>query len=165
VACGDKEATSLEEQAQSIDKLLICPVCPAETIDQSQVPLAKDMQLFVRERLAQGWTKQQILDYFSAPERYGSRVLAEPPKSGASLTVWIVPPAIVLIGALIVFLVIRSMSSPRTYVPDESVPTDEELAPYLARVDAELAARTEAPPGRMNQESGSTASDSGLSHG
>ena len=92
-ACSSSQTMTLEEEAQSIDKLLMCPFCPAETIDQAQVPQAKEMQAFVRERLAQGWTKQEILDYFSSPERYGPRVLAEPPKSGPTLAVWLLPPA------------------------------------------------------------------------
>ena len=28
---------SLEEKAQAIDRMIMCPVCPAETIDQAQV--------------------------------------------------------------------------------------------------------------------------------
>ena len=91
-SCGEDRPPTLEERAQSIDKRLICPYCPAETIDQAQVPQASEMRAFVREKLAEGWTDQQILDYFSAPERYGTRVLAEPPKSGSTLIIWLLPP-------------------------------------------------------------------------
>ena len=37
-----------ETIAQGIDKMLMCPVCPSETIDQSQVPLAGQMRAMVR---------------------------------------------------------------------------------------------------------------------
>ena len=43
-----------EEEALSIDRMLICPVCPAETIDQAQVELSKQMRRIVREMLAEG---------------------------------------------------------------------------------------------------------------
>ena len=35
---------NLEAIAQGIDKSLICPICPSETIDQAQVELAKQMR-------------------------------------------------------------------------------------------------------------------------
>ena len=149
VACGSDTPPSLEEQAQSIDKLLMCPVCPAETIDQAQVPLARDMQAFVREKLAEGWTKRQILDFFSAPERYGPGVLAEPPKSGANLTIWVVPPIGVVLGAVGIFFTVRSMQRRRADASEEEDLSDEELEPYLAQVDAELEARF--PTGPYNQ--------------
>ena len=53
-ACTGGTELSLEERAQSIDKSLICPVCPGETIDQAQVELAYQMRSVVREKLAAG---------------------------------------------------------------------------------------------------------------
>lgn len=135
-ACGTEPTGSREEQAQAIDKLLMCPVCPAETIDQAQVPLARDMKAFVREKLAEGWTKQQILDYFSAPERYGPSVLAEPPKSGVNLIVWVIPPIALLFGAAIVVYAVRLMSRTEMKHPPDT--SDETLGPYLAQVDLAL---------------------------
>lgn len=108
-SCNVNEPSSLEERAQAIDKQLMCPFCPAETIDQAQVPQARDMRQFVRDKLSEGWTDQEILDYFSAPERYGTKVLAKPPKSGANLLIWIVPPAGLSIGGLLVLLIVNSM--------------------------------------------------------
>lgn len=144
-ACSAKEPPSLEEQAQNIDKQLICPVCPAETIDQAQVPLAQDMRTFIREKLAQGWTKQQILDYFSAPERYGLSVLSEPPKTGANLILWVVPPIGVLLGLLLVFSTIRAMQRRRPCIVDVS-PEDAKLESYLRRIDREMKDGNKSPP-------------------
>jgi cytochrome c-type biogenesis protein CcmH len=89
VACGNSDTPSLEEQAYSIDRSLICPVCPGETIDQAQVELARQMRLTVREKLAEGWSRERILQFFV--DRYGEAVLAEPRKSGFNLVAWIVP--------------------------------------------------------------------------
>ena len=66
-ACGGGRQPSLEERAQSIDKSLICPVCPGETIDQAQVQLAHQMRDVVRENLAEGWSRERILDFFGRP--------------------------------------------------------------------------------------------------
>lgn len=150
-SCGEERTPTLEERAQSVDKQLICPYCPAETIDQAQVPQAREMRAFVREKLAEGWTEQQILDYFSAPERYGLRVLAEPPKSGSTLTIWLLPPAVLLLAGIILFFVLRSMKKPP---PPETTPPSlsqtpsngEKITEYLERVDAEIAARNPSSP-------------------
>ena len=161
-ACSSSQTMTLEEEAQSIDKLLMCPFCPAETIDQAQVPQAKEMQAFVRERLAQGWTKQEILDYFSAPERYGPRVLAEPPKSGPTLTVWLLPPAGFLLGGILVFFTIRAMMKRTATQSSEPDPEKSDMDPYLARIDVEIKARsqtTQKSPGAKNPRNNAGSKD------
>ncbi len=132
-------ALTLEEQAQGIDKSLMCPVCPGETLDQSQVEAAKQMRSLVREKLGAGESRQQILDYFVA--RYGEDVLAAPPKNGANLIAWVVPGAGLAAFGTVLFLVLRAMRSrrrPGTSMPTYPQLTDEELKPYLARVDEEM---------------------------
>lgn len=44
-----------EAEAYAINQLIMCPVCPAETIDQAQVPIARQMRQIVRE----SWLKEQ----------------------------------------------------------------------------------------------------------
>ena len=83
------QGTYDEAEAQGIDEMLMCPVCPAESIDQAQVPLARQMRQRVREMLAEGASRQDILDYFA--DRYGQNVLASPPKSGFNLLAWVLP--------------------------------------------------------------------------
>ena len=130
---------SLKEQALEINQNLMCPVCPGETIDQSQVELAKQMRVQVREKLAAGESRSQILDYFVA--RFGEDVLAAPPKQGAHLLAWVVPGVGLTTFGVVLFLVLRSMRSSRS---PEAAPrmgpllTDDELKPYLSRVDEEM---------------------------
>ena len=133
---------TLERRAQALDKSLICPICPGETIDQSQVALAKQMQVAVRDMLADGSNEREIQDFFV--ERYGESVLAAPRKEGFSLMVWVVPPLGMAGGLVALFFVVRAMSRrPRqrrvTAVSDGSAaPDDPELAPYLEIVDREM---------------------------
>ena len=135
---GQATELSLEQQAQEMDRSLMCPVCPSETVDQSQVPLAKQMRAMVREKLATGESRQQILDFFV--ERYGENVLAAPPKTGFNIVVWLMPGAGMLAAAVALVFVLRAMRS--SHPSMESIPTDpssgEDLTPYLARVDEEL---------------------------
>ena len=76
--------SELDQRAQSLDRSLICPICPGETIDRSQVQLANQMQVIVREQIRDGRSDQEIQQFFV--DRYGERVLASPPKEGLNLT-------------------------------------------------------------------------------
>ena len=128
-------AQELEERVQACNRTLMCPVCPAETIDQSQVELAREMRAIVRQRLEAGETCAQVQAFFV--ERYGESVLAAPPREGFNLVAWVVPPAVVAGGALGLLLVLRAMrhgpSAPPTPAPAGG------LDPDLAAVDRELA--------------------------
>jgi cytochrome c-type biogenesis protein CcmH len=136
-----------EAEAHAIDRQLMCPVCPAQTIDQAHVALAQQMRGTVREMLAQGATRQEILDFFA--DRYGPDVLAAPPKSGFNLVAWVFPP--IGVGAALVagFFVLRYMSVRRAASPagdgvEHGAP--EDLIPYLEMVDRQLDLKTEPKP-------------------
>ena len=128
-----------EAEAQSIDRMLMCPVCPAQTIDQTEVPLAKQMRAQVRELLASGATRKEVLDWFAAPERYGPGVLAEPPRSGYNLIAWIVPGVIVAAALAGGLLTLRAMRRRTDESPPDATGEADELQPYLAAVDRDLA--------------------------
>ena len=128
-----------EAEAQAIDRMLMCPVCPAQTIDQTEVPLAKQMRAQVRELLASGATRDQVLSWFAAPERYGPSVLAEPPRSGFNLIAWIVPGVVViaaLTGGVLTLRTMRRRSDGGD--GDASADETEDLRPYLSAVDRDL---------------------------
>ena len=124
--------------------MLMCPVCPAQTIDQTEVPLAKQMRAQVRELLASGATREEVLAWFSAPERYGPSVLAEPPRSGFYLIAWIVPGVVVVVALVGGLLTLRAMRGRRVNDGEDPVTSDgDELQPYLAAVDRDLALDTD----------------------
>ena len=151
----------MEREAQAIDKMIMCPVCPAETIDQAQVEISFQMRAVIREMLAEGKTREEILDYFV--DRYGPDILAAPPKSGVNLLAWILPVVGVAAGLAGLFLVIRSMTGRQRAAsapgPAPSVPgsaewparqvDDPELAPYLEITDRILSSRRTAS-GQVN---------------
>jgi cytochrome c-type biogenesis protein CcmH len=127
----------LEERAYAIDKTLICPVCPGETINQSRVELAEQMRAIVREKLAEGWSDNQIRQFFV--DRYGPSVLAEPPRRGFTLAVWILPPVAFLAAAGGLIILLKAMSKPagRASQAHATREGDESLEPYLSMVDSE----------------------------
>ena len=75
---------------------LVCPVCH-ETLDESTAPVAQDMKALIRKRIAQGWTKQQILDEMVA--NFGPGVLSTPATHGFDLIAWVLPLGGILLGA------------------------------------------------------------------
>jgi cytochrome c-type biogenesis protein CcmH len=93
---------ALEARAEALSKELRCVVCQNQTIDGSAAPLARDMRLLVRERLAAGDTDAQAKAYLVA--RYGNFVLLKPPFQPDTWALWIGPAVILILaaGALVV---------------------------------------------------------------
>ena len=138
-ACQASSAElSLEERAQALDKELMCPVCPSETVDQSQVELAKQMRAIVRERLADGESEQEIKDFFV--DRYGDSVLAAPPARGFNIVVWVVAGLALPIAAVSLVLAVRVMRRRGEAVPTPAqTRTDTKtMETYLSKVDEEM---------------------------
>ena len=130
------EGSYSESQAQGIDRMIMCPVCPAETIDQAQVEISFQMRAVVREMLADGKEQDEILAFFV--ERYGKDILAAPPKTGANLVAWLAPVGGFGAGLVAVFLIIRSMSRQRPALVTAQPVQDAGLIPYLELVDRHL---------------------------
>jgi cytochrome c-type biogenesis protein CcmH len=96
---------ALEARARELSKLLRCPVCQSETIDESNAEVARDLRLLVRERLTAGDSDQAVLDYVVA--RYGEYVLFRPTAAGGNLALWLAGPAMLLVGAGIGLVFLR----------------------------------------------------------
>ena len=141
LACStQQDVPTVERLAQEVNKGVMCPVCPGESIDQSQHPLSVQMRGIVADKLDQGWTKGQINDFFV--ERYGPSVLLEPPREGFDLLAWLVPPAALAVAAAALYLAMRLMARSPAAVSDDAaavVMSDVERAGYVGRVEAALA--------------------------
>jgi cytochrome c-type biogenesis protein CcmH len=96
---------ALEARARALSKELRCMVCQNESIDDSEAPLAHDLRVLVRERLKDGDSDQQVLDFLVA--RYGEFVLLKPPLSWHTAALWGLPPVALLVGAIVIFFDIR----------------------------------------------------------
>jgi cytochrome c-type biogenesis protein CcmH len=93
---------ALEARARDLSLNLRCLVCQNQSIDDSAAPLAKDLRVIVRERLTQGDTDEQVIEYLVA--RYGNYVLLKPPFQGDTLLLWLGPAVFLLTAAGICFL-------------------------------------------------------------
>jgi len=84
-----------ELRARNLSRELRCMVCQNQSIDDSEAPLARDLRLLVRERIAAGDSDAQVLDFLVA--RYGEFVLLKPRLEPHTLLLWLLPP-LALVG-------------------------------------------------------------------
>lgn len=87
---------TLEKRARHISKDLRCLVCQNQSIDDSDATLARDLRSLVRERLVQGDTDLEVIDYVVS--RYGDFVLLRPPVKEVTILLWLGPIVFALIG-------------------------------------------------------------------
>ena len=95
---------ALEARARALSQELRCMVCQNQSIDDSDAPLAKDLRVLVRERLKQGESDGQVIDFLVA--RYGEFVLLRPRLNVRTALLWLGPPAVLLGGVLALVLLI-----------------------------------------------------------
>ena len=95
----------LEARARSLSKELRCMVCQNQSIDDSDAPLAKDLRVLVRERLQQGDSNHEVIDFLVA--RYGEFVLLKPRLGLHTAILWLAPPAALIGGAIALVLIVR----------------------------------------------------------
>jgi cytochrome c-type biogenesis protein CcmH len=93
---------ALEARARSISAELRCLVCQNQSIDDSDAPLARDLRLLVREKLTQGASDAQVVAFLV--DRYGEFVLLRPSFSVHNMLLWMGPLAILLGGAVVVWV-------------------------------------------------------------
>src|ERR1041385_121697 len=86
-----------EARARDLSRELRCMVCQNQSIDDSEAPLARDLRLLVRERIAGGDSDRQVIDFLVA--RYGEFVLLKPRFSPHTLLLWLAPAGVLLLGA------------------------------------------------------------------
>lgn len=113
---------ALETRAREISKGLRCLVCRNESIDDSNADLARDLRLLVRERLVEGDSDEEVVDFLV--DRYGEYVLLKPSATGSNRVLYLAGPVMLLIGGLGGLLYLRRRS--RAQAPGEAALSDDE---------------------------------------
>jgi cytochrome c-type biogenesis protein CcmH len=80
-----------------MEAILVCPACH-EPLDESDSVIAQQMKNFIRQKIAAGWTQDQITNALVA--QLGPSVLGVPSKHGFDLVVWVLPFAGIALGAV-----------------------------------------------------------------
>ncbi len=124
-AAGAAPRTSLTD----IENEVMCVSC-REPLAVSQSPQALTERAYIRTLIAQGMTKAEIERALVA--QYGEAVLGQPPADGFNLTVYVLPPAIVALGAAFLAITLPRWRR-RTRAQAQPAPSRPRLDPADAR--------------------------------
>lgn len=116
----------LEARARQLSEELRCMVCQNQSIDDSAAPLARDLRLLVRERLTEGDSDQQVLNYLVA--RYGEFVLLKPRFELQNLLLWGLPPVALVAGMIALFVTARRRRTVNLQAPALSAAEQQRVA-------------------------------------
>ncbi len=120
------EDPALEKRVNAIASELRCLVCQNQTIADSSAGLAVDLKNQVREKLRQGESEAQIIEFMVA--RYGDFVLYRPPMKASTLALWLGPLLLLAAGLFVLYRRLKRMAQ----VPDATLaPAERERAARL----------------------------------
>lgn len=130
-----------DDEVNEVAKGLYCPVCENTPLDVCPTEACKQWRDVIRTQLAEGKTKEEIEQYFV--DYYGDRVLAEPPRTGLNWLVYILPPAVILLGAVLLFKNFQAWTKPKK---TETVSSQERSDgsssdKYISQIEEELKKR------------------------
>lgn len=139
-AVAAADTTTPKASLTDIENDVMCVSC-REPLAVAQSPQAIAERNYIRTLIAQGQTKTQIEQALVG--QYGPAVLGKPPAHGFNLTVYILPPAILIAGIATLALLLpkwrrrsKANAAARAPIAEPSIATadahrlDEELRRY-----------------------------------
>ena len=133
------------DRINDIAENLNCPTCTGINLADCRTLTCEQWRDKIGELVDEGYTNQEVLDYFST--QYGTQVLQEPPRSGFTLILWVLPIIALVAGGAWLIYTMRGWSrqepAPATAEPvstggasssSDSVPADD----YLSQVEQDL---------------------------
>ncbi len=126
------EDPALEQRVTALAGELRCLVCQNQTIADSNAPLAIDLKNQVREKIKQGQSDSDIIDFMVA--RYGDFVLYRPPFKATTLVLWLGPLLLLAVGLFALFL---GLARRRAAAETELSGAERERAAKLLAADGE----------------------------
>jgi cytochrome c-type biogenesis protein CcmH len=110
---------ALEARARALSAELRCMVCQNQSIDDSDAPLARDIRILIRQRIAEGESNNAVRSYLVS--RYGDFILLKPPLKLETLLLWLSAPLTLCAGLAAVLLARR-----RTPAATQDLSAEEE---------------------------------------
>jgi cytochrome c-type biogenesis protein CcmH len=132
-----QDPTPTDDQVNAIARQLYCPVCQNVPLDVCPTQACIQWRATIRQMLAEGRSEEEIKQFFVV--QYGARVLATPPASGLNLLVYVVPPVVILLGAIVLVRVMRIWR--KAAATPTAQPASGVDDPYVARLEEELRRR------------------------
>lgn len=123
---------AIEARLRALAQELRCVQCQSETLADSAAPLAVDMRREIRRLMRAGESDEEIKQFLVA--RYGEFVLFRPPVKVTTLPLWLGPFVLLLLGALVLFGIVRRRQRQAEAPLDEAA---NRRAESLLRADEE----------------------------
>ena len=144
IPAGALADQAMTPEALEVSNNLNCPVCEGQSVRDSNSQLARDMRRIVQELLDDGYTQDEVYDYFV--DRYDEGILRDPPRSGIFLTLWWAPVIGIVIGALVLGTFLTQKRKPSSAnadtaterSSDDTGEDDEDLSEYERRILRDL---------------------------
>ena len=115
---------SAADRVNHLASILKCPVCTSESIASSPSGIAREARVLIEERVAEGWTDDEIIDFFVAT--YGEDMLLDPPTGGRTMALWLLPVLAAAGGVLVIMRRRRRADAPTVTTADHRL-VDEAL--------------------------------------
>jgi cytochrome c-type biogenesis protein CcmH len=125
----------LEAEAKQIETLLIAPCCWRQPVSEHYSAAADQIRTEVREMLASGLTRDQILQKYVA--EYGERILSKPPARGFNSLAYFLPVLFLAAGAGVAVLVVRRLRPAPVHVSADR-PAESSKSKYASQLDKEM---------------------------
>ncbi|MFW5946868.1 MAG: cytochrome c-type biogenesis protein [Gemmatimonadota bacterium] len=124
---GPLDDSAMEARATRLAAELRCPVCQGLSIDDSPSPLAQQMKDLIRARVVEGWSDEEIHQYFMS--KYGEWVLMEPKAEGLNLLVYLLPALALVGGGGLIAVAVRRWTEPvEDGADDDDLTRDDDRA-------------------------------------
>ena len=112
-----------DDVAERVSHQVMSPFCPGLTLHDCPSQKAVELRSQIERWAAAGWSEARIMNELES--EYGPRIRAVPAADGDGLLAWVIPLAVVALGAGIAWTLIRRWARER----------DEPAAPPLAPAD------------------------------
>lgn len=125
------------DEINEVAKNMNCPTCVGINLADCRTQTCEQWRSQIADLLAEGYTEQEVFDYFEA--RYGTQVLLEPPRSGSTLILWVLPVVAVMAGSVWLGLMMRKWNQAKLATTPTSTRSESPVSDdYLKQVEKDL---------------------------
>jgi cytochrome c-type biogenesis protein CcmH len=118
-SCGVENPEDAKLVREITDNL-IAPCCWSSPVSQHFSDVAEQIRAEVREMVAAGKSREEIMDYYVA--KYGERILASPRPKGFNVLAYVLPWAALAMGAWFLIVLLKKLRSPGlAVIPPQSI--------------------------------------------
>ena len=129
------EDPALEQRVNALAEELRCLVCQNQSLADSHADLAVDLKNQIREKLRQGQSNKEVVDYLVA--RYGDFVLYRPPVKATTWLLWFGPVLLLVLGLGVLIVKLRQRGKILAQRPQPSPEERQRVAELLTANEQE----------------------------